>query len=413
MAKVIATVFLFIITITAYGKSFLISPLPLPKTIVLNIETKECDEETMWEYLDKGEIFSFLSLATTCPMDEELKQEYRLYSAMFQISRPLSSEGLAIAILSPINKIGKYSSTTTKSVISYLLYKKIPFNIKMFPLEDEERETLKKSIELIEEEGFRYVIAPLTGKGAKTLFEIETDLKIYLPTINSSIVADIERENSPIFGGIDYERQIEELLGFTSEKIAIFYDGRSSLAERLTEMIETKANPKKVKIYRLTKESYNLKRYFYQNSDLNASDIFLNTPIVKSALILSQLTLFDLEPPNILSTQINYNPLLFTLTQPKDRKNLIIANSINSSHHLLSEFNSLLNNDMEFNWINYSTSIGADLFYHDLTAEAREFDEELKESQIIYTITLQRALKGGFVPVMFLNEIDRETPGEL
>ncbi len=54
------------------------------------------------------------------------------------------------------------------------------------------------------------------------------------------------------------------------------------------------------------------------------STIILNTPIVKSSIILSQITAFEVEPAKVLSTQLNYNPLLVKLTQEKIEKTFML-----------------------------------------------------------------------------------------
>ena len=57
---------------------------------------------------------------------------------------------------------------------------------------------------------------------------------------------------------------------------------------------------------------------------------------------MSQLTLYDTNATNVLSTQINYDPLVLSMTQYEDRKNMIIANSITQNNNILIETNSFL-----------------------------------------------------------------------
>ena len=60
---------------------------------------------------------------------------------------------------------------------------------------------------------------------------------------------------------------------------------------------------------------------FKGNSSLNNTSLYLNTQLVTASLIASQLRANDIRPYALLSTQVNYNPLLLTLTQYEDRDN--------------------------------------------------------------------------------------------
>jgi hypothetical protein len=59
----------------------------------------------------------------------------------------------------------------------------------------------------------------------------------------------------------------------------------------------------------------NFKQMFKGNSSLNNASLYLNTQLVTASLIASQLRANDIRPYALLSTQVNYNPLLLTLTQ--------------------------------------------------------------------------------------------------
>lgn len=408
MKNIFKLFLIFTLSLSLSAKSFLISSIPLPKTEVLDIELDECGDECLYTLLKNGEIFSFLAKAKKIE-NENLKEEYQLYASLFNIYIQSGfSKEFKIAIISPTKKIGKYAKSTIKSVISYLLMKNVNFYVKTYEIQDENIETLQATLETIENEKYDLAIAPLTLEGAQNISMISTSTKVYIPTINKNDIAQIQNQNL-FFGGIDYKAQIQKLLDFSNSSLRVFYDEGSPLAQRLTSIIEENSNYPVEKIG-LSSQVTNLKRYFYKNSELNESSIFLNTSIVKSSLIMSQLTLYDLEPKIILSTQINYNPLIFSLTQYRDRKNLIIANSIYKSSDILEEINSLLNNDITFNWINYSTSIGVDFFYSVKTYSKRVFSEEILDNQVIYKILLEKALIGRFKPLVEEIEIEQETP---
>jgi len=407
MGKIIIIFTIFLTFLPA--KSFILSPLPLPQTQVLDIDIDECDKECLYFLLEEGKVFSFLSKMKKVE-DKELMENYNHLASLLNIPSFLSEE-LKIALLLPTKKIGKYAKSSIKSTISYLLSKNINFYLKCFNIDDEEYLTIEDSLSSIKNEDFDFIIAPLTIKGANNIALIPTFLTIYIPTVNKDDIDYIQNSNI-IFGGIDYKEQIRTLLNFANEKIVVFYEKESPLAQKLTSFIKDEANFSYIKDIPIKDDVSNLKRFFYKNKDLNSSTIFLNTSIVKSSLIVSQLTLYDLKPPQILSTQINYNPLIFNLTQLSDRENLIIANSIDRSFGYIEEINSLLNNDIRYNWINYSVTIGIDYYYSQRSKENRLFNEEIIDNQVKYNIFLEKALLGEFVKIKNIFETTQETPWE-
>jgi hypothetical protein len=88
----------------------------------------------------------------------------------------------------------------------------------------------------------------------------------------------------------------------------------------------------------------------------------------------------------ILSTQLNYTPLIFSLTQKIDRKNLVVANSIGKIPLELIEYNEILGNSVSYNWVNYSSIIGAEF----LSTNNIDFFEDLKieNNQVVYPVKL-------------------------
>jgi SRSO17 transposase len=196
------------------------------------------------------------------------------------------------------------------------------------------------------------------------------------------------------FGGIDYQAQIEMLMDYSSDPLVIFYD-QSKLGTTLKEktrdtylLHEDNNSKKHIYSYGVAQKTSNLKSQLSENKKIDFATFFLNTPIVKSGMIMSQITLYDVNTTNILSTQINYDPLIFTITQNHDRKNMIIANSININNNVMVEANNLLNNDISYDWINYATTVGIDYFYYLSSTNKREYPLELTNNQIKYPIIL-------------------------
>ena len=149
--------------------------------------------------------------------------------------------------------------------------------------------------------------------------------------------------------------------------------------------------------YSIPRGTTNLQHYLKDNEDINGSSCFINTPIVKTSMIMSQLTLYDTNVTNILSTQINYDPLILSMTQYVDREKMLIANSITQHNSVLIQTNALLSNDIEYDWINYTTTIGMDYFFHLLTNADREYQIELIDNQMVYPIELLQPSVSRFI----------------
>ncbi|MDX1296077.1 MAG: hypothetical protein R3302_07410, partial [Sulfurimonadaceae bacterium] len=160
---------------------------------------------------------------------------------------------------------------------------------------------------------------------------------------------------------------------------------REPMSEEVPAEEET---PKITYSFAIDKHTSNLERQLKENEKIQNASFVLNTPIVKTGMIMSQLTLYDTNTTNILSTQINYDPLLFSITQYHDRKDMIIANSIGKNNNVLVEANRLLSNDIVYDWINYATTVGTDLFYNMITHSEREYKLPVIDNQIEYPISL-------------------------
>lgn len=382
-----------------WAESYLVSNIPLPKTYVQNLDIEVCDKACLEQYLKYGEIFSFLAHADRNIADEKLNEARLIHISLFNLGSRFESDQLRIAILLPHRQIGRYAHSTTNALFAYLLSQNSDYEIKSFYIEDESLQSITDAIATISDEGYQYLLAPLTLQGTQHLVSVPNNLTIYIPTINRS---DVNTTASNIyFGGIDYRAQTETLMEHVNDPLVIFYD-ESRLGTQLKEYARdayvlyddtqnTELKPgKKIYSYGINQKSSNLKYPLHNNEKLEWGSFLLNTPVVKSGMIMSQITLYDVNATNILSTQINYDPLIFTMTQYHDRKNMIIANSINLHNSVITETNALLNNDINYDWINYATTVGTDYFYFLATSNEREYPLEIHGDQIDYPINLVR-----------------------
>ena len=407
--------FLFLILpIVLFGQSFLISNIPIPKTYIQNLDPYKCNEKCMQEYLDNGMIFSFLAYADSKLENQEQEEIRMMNISILNIGAHIISDKLKIALLLPYKTIGKYAASTTNAAFAYLIAKNRAFELKSYQIDTESVEDISKALRQIQNDGFFYVIAPLTQEGSDSVLSINPEMNIYFPTINKKDV--LNTSSYLYYGGIDYKMQSDLLLKEAVSPLVIFHDN-SAIGKKLATYQEERfkykdvddfnayaQEPKRilnedanVVTFLIPKRITNLEQQLKENEDIQKGSFFLNTPIVKSGMIMSQLTLYDTNATNVLSTQINYDPLLLSMTQYRDRKNMIVANSITQNSNVLIETNSLLGNDIVYDWINYTTTVGIDLFFNQITQDDREYNIEVQDNQMIYTIELIKPSLSRFI----------------
>lgn len=421
-------------SITLFARSSQPSNIPLPEISVQDLDPYPCDAKCQQNYLKKGLIFSYLAhqdadtqaqmlktqkaplvVATNNGQRaqekiivEESKQEPRAQEKIMVAEEPKqeqrrevqkhSSAKIRIALLLPHKTIGRYATSTTNASFAYLMERGSPFELKSYKIENQSHEEIQKALSAIQADGFKYVIAPVTQVGEKIIAQINPELFIYFPTINKK---DTQASSSNFYyGAIDYRAQIDILLKEAHPKLVIFCDesevGRQLCAYEETTFKQTSgSNATK---YVIAQQTANLDKEIKNNPRLQGSSVFLNTPVVKSGMVMSQLTLFDVKVANILSAQANYNPLLLSMTQQRDRKEMIIANSITQNNDALIEINSVLENDIVYDWINYTTTIGVDYFASMISGDKRTYTIPVQENQMIYPVVLLKPEASRFAP---------------
>jgi SRSO17 transposase len=402
-------IILLLTPIILLSQSFMISNIPLPKTYIQNLDPYECNEECLNNFIDQGMIFSFLAHTQDKKISKELQDTRNMYLSILNLGSYNSQKMIKFALLIPYKKIGRYASSTTNATFSYLITKGDPFILKSYKIKTENLDELNTTLQTIKQDGFKHIIAPLTLKGAKNTISLNPTSDIYFPTINKQ---DVNTSLKNIyFGAIDYKAQSDLLLKQAVSPLIIFSD-KSSTGKKLSlyqqhtflsqsydtnnSEFEDKLIEKKVIPYYISKRTTNLERYLKENDNITHGSFFINTPIIKSGMVLSQLTLYDTNATNVLSTQINYNPLLLSMTQYVDRKDMLIANSITKQDNIITETNSLLGNDIVYDWINYTTTIGVDYFYSKITSEAKVYNIDMQENQMIYDIELLKPARYRF-----------------
>lgn len=299
-----------------------------------------------------------------------------------------------VAVIYPSKIVGKYAKSTITTLSAFLIYNNNKFVIQSFDTYDESYENIFREISYLKEKGFTNVIAMFTQNGFEQLNSLSDidDLKIYLPLIHKSEV-QMTNDNF-IFGGISYKEQLELLNTISSGENTMFYV-KSYRGNKLKQnYLESFNEPGLIK--KINRKANNYKNIM-EDKKMIGSTILLNTPIVKSSIILSQLTAYEVKPNKVLSTQVNYTPLLIKLTQNKDRKKFFIVNSISEVDGFIKEYTKLLGADITYNWVDYSSLIGVNYLLN--KNESDIVVNEIVDKQVIYEPTLYKSTSYGFKKV--------------
>ena len=197
--------------------------------------------------------------------------------------------------------------------------------------------------------------------------------------------------NNIYYGLIDFKKQIDKLKEFINKKTFIIHD----ITYISNKILNYEKNiPYITQIYTFPTIPYwRLKNSF----------LIFNTPASKTAQVLSNLTQKEINVILNLSPQLGYDPLMILLTQPKDVKNLIIANSIINPPLLINEYVNLLNSDIKYNWMNYTSLILANKIYNKQNSEElffmSDFNIYIFNNQVDYKVKLYKIIKSSFKEV--------------
>lgn len=381
------------------------SPLPTPSAEILNVDIERCSTSCLRDFLERGQVFSFMANVNKDNQNERVLEELNALLSALEISEIPYFIGAQkpffnIALLFPRKSIGRYSSTTTNVILSYLLQQKGRFNFESFDSKTELQEDIQEALEVIAAQGYRQVIAVVTQDGANAINALNPNLEVFIPTVHKSqIQGEIARR--VIFGGISYAEQIQKLSALNPNvKATSFYDDSVIGKQMQAYTQEANANLGYTKSFNLKQNPDFQKEMKSVRGQLRGTRIFLNTPVTNSSVILSQLTYHEVAPQGIYSTQINYNPSLLSITQERDKRNMYIANSIMPLDSLFVENAKLLNADLQYNWINYTTAYGIEYFYRKSVPRVKAyFKEKIRNQQVEYAIEILTPTNTRFVPL--------------
>ena len=303
-----------------------------------------------------------------------------------------------IAVIYPSQVVGKYAIDGVNSITSYLLYKDVKFSLKTYDSMSENKENIEKIVENLDLDTYDHVVLFMTKTGLEKFVSLEKskDLNIYAPLVNKNEIT-FDPKNI-VFGGIDYNQQFDKLFTISDmTNLSEFHDS-VSLGQILSYKLDDSYDMKYKFQKRLVRNRINYESFLKKNKFIKDTSILLNTPIVQTSILLSQMRAYEIEYDKLLSTQINYTPLILSLTQRDDRKNMIIASSIGQIDETLIEYGAILNTDFVYNWVNYSTLIGIDYLHGKRFETDRDFKNEIVENQVLFDVKLYESGKYSFKP---------------
>ena len=196
-----------------------------------------------------------------------------------------NSRAMKLAFIYPSKIVSKYAKSSMNTVLGYFDYKNINYEIKVFDTISEDQESINKAFISAKKEGFTNVIALFTPRVMDLLHTIDTnDLKVYLPLTNKNNI-ELSNDNF-IYGGMSYADQIRKLLEYSNPNNMMFYQS-SFLGDKLKSLYESLAP--KIKAVKEIKKKRNYFKGIVKDYRIKNSTLFLNTPIVKTSIVLSQL----------------------------------------------------------------------------------------------------------------------------
>ncbi|QCD52374.1 hypothetical protein [Campylobacter sp. RM16192] len=380
-----------IIQISLFAKSDKLSDIPPAYEIYINLEPFKCDDTCLLNLVKDGLLHSFLARYERSD-NAEVIQAFRTIKGEISTEKvfiPSTNAEFKIAIIIPQDSIKSYAAVVSNSAIAYMIRQNANIDIKFYNIGNESTNSISNALTRAKAENISYLITPFTQVGVAHLNNLlEDSMLAYIPTLHSSTLPNLKV--NLIFGGIDYKEQIVRLLDFSNGKNAAFSDG-SLLGSTLNKYSEELSGG--LVYQNEIGNQTDLKNFVDRNSKINEASIFLNIPILKTSLLSSQLRVYDINATNLLSTQINYTPSIFKLTQPQDRELIYIANSLSAVDSSLDSNNKILGQDINFNWVGYSTAVGLDYIYTTyLNQNAQSlFGERIENSQVIYNTKILKA----------------------
>ena len=315
-----------------------------------------------------------------------------LASSEPEIKFDSTKANLKIAFVYPSSLVSKYAKNSINTVAAYLTFLNANYDLVVIDSQNESADSINNAFNKVKEEGITKVIALYTPNAINNLNTMAlNDIMVYLPLIEKK--DSLSQNDNLIFGSISYEDQLKKLSYYSDGPNVLFYQN-TYLGNKLKNSYEN------VVSYTTARKEIKSSETNFKNivvdSRLRNSSIFLNVDIVKSSLIMSQLRANDIYPKFIFSTQINFDPMLMTLTQDKDREKMVLANSIEKIDNKLRDEILNFGGNINFEWVDYSTLVGANYL---VNGNNNLIPTKIVENQAVYTPRLFKSTEYGFVEI--------------
>ena len=330
-----------------------------------------------------------LSNNSSTPSDENIQDT----SIISEIQVDMAKVKIKLAFIYPSSLVEKYAKTSLSTISGYLSYQKADYDLTIIDSTNESYENINSAFAKAKQNGITHIIGLFTPSAVSSLDKIVTsDLKVYLPLIEKS--DSLTSNENLIFGSISYEQQVKKLISYSNTNNAMFYQN-TYIGNKLKKAYDASVYDTRVR-KEISKTETNFK-YIVNDYKLNNSTLFLNTDLVKTAMILSQLRAYDISPAAILSTQVNYDPMLMLLTQDQDRDKLVIANSIDSVNNELRDEINTFGGNIVYEWVDYSTLVGINYLYYGNNSNLVK--TKIIDNQAVYNPKLYKSTQVGFLEI--------------
>ncbi|WP_368030805.1 hypothetical protein [Arcobacter sp. s6] len=310
-----------------------------------------------------------------------------------EIQVDLAKVKIKVAFIYPSSLVEKYAKTSLNTISGYLSYQKADYDLSIIDSTNESYDNINLAFAKAKQNGVTKIIGLFTPSAVSSLDKIVTgDVKVYLPLIEKK--DSLTNNENLIFGSISYDQQVKKLISYSNTNNAMFYQD-TYIGNKLKRAYDASVYDTRVR-KEISKTETNFK-YIVNDYKLNNSTLFLNTDLVKSSLILSQLRAYDISPKAILSTQVSYDPMLMLLTQTQDRENLVIANSIDSVNNELRDEITTFGGNIVYEWVDYSTLVGINYLYYGNNSNLVQ--TKIIDNEAVYNPKLFKSTDVGFLEI--------------
>ena len=390
-------------TLLATGK--ILADIPTAKMHIISLEHYDpfYVKEELESLLEEEMFFSFLSIYQdyNAKISRDVDLAFAEHNAYLHTHSESDNGVLKVAILLPSSEIGAYAMQIPNSVLNYFIFNQTPFEIKVFNFVTQNSHNLDKAIKEATDEGFSSIILVATQSGVQSLLSlsIPSHVNILIPTININDIEEINLFPSNIyFGAISYKDQMDKLLETLQPKKIAIYSENSMVSTNIADYLHAKEELNITAEHTVKDKNVYFKKLIDIPEIDNNVSVIVNTPIVTSSIILSNLSYYQKEVRNILSTQINYRPSIFHLTQEQDLKQLYLANSNIQRNDTMDDISQMTNNDIRYDWVNYTSTLGVDYLVNIAGYKTAYFNFKVKDNQLLYDIELVQPREFAFKP---------------